>query len=169
MGRVLNLHRCRYDVLIMARHDAEVSALSAEALPEGDEGVFDFDGLKVSWKRLDWNDAPTPGGLGREKGHAQKAYLRAVEGFRILGRAEFVITDRLHGHIMSTVIGVPHVLLDSKLGKNLNLHETWTKDCDCTRIAETFEDSREYARLFFKKAYSEGRWTPGSAAGQKAA
>jgi exopolysaccharide biosynthesis predicted pyruvyltransferase EpsI len=150
----------RYDILIMARHDAEVSALSADALPEGDTGVFQFGDLFVNWRRLDWNDAPTPGGLGREKGHAQKAYLRTVEGFRILGRSEFVITDRLHGHIMSTVIGQPHVLLDSKLGKNLNLHNTWTSECDCTRIAETFEESIAFARLFFEKAYKEGRWSP---------
>lgn len=149
----------------MARHDAEVSALSSDALPAGDEGTFDFDGISVSWRKMDWNDAPTPGGLGKEdrQAHAQKAYLRATEGFRILGRSEFVITDRLHGHIMSTVIGVPHVLLDSKLGKNINLHNTWTADCDCTRIAETFDESIEYARLYFTKAYREGSWSPSPA------
>lgn len=103
---------------------------------------------------------PTPALNDRVTGKNQRAYMKANEGFNILGRAEFVITDRLHRHIMSTVAGIPHVLMDSKLGKNLALHNTWTATCDCTRIAESWAESLEYARMWFEKAYAEGRWRP---------
>lgn len=69
----------------------------------------------------------------------------------MLASAEFVITDRLHGHIMCTLMGIPHVLMDSKLKKNLFLHDTWTKDCDCVRVAANFEEAKMFARMYFEK------------------
>lgn len=142
----------------MARKDAESSTLH-ESSPQSEEGVLQLGRHKVTYLKKDWNNMPTPH-LGQGKsGNSQRAFLRADEGFKILGRSEFVVTDRLHGHIMSTVMGLPHVLMDSKLGKNLALHDTWTADCDCTRIADSWEESMKYAELFFEKAYKEGRWT----------
>lgn len=87
----------------------------------------------------------------RESGQNARAWAKAVAGFQLLGSAKFVITDRLHGHIMSTVIGTPHVLMDSKLGKNLNFHNTWTKECDCVRITENITDALGVARLWFEE------------------
>lgn len=55
------------------------------------------------------------------------------------------------------MLGTPHILLDSKLGKNVAYHETWTKDCDCTRIADSAEQALDIAKLFFKKELTEGR------------
>ena len=81
-----------------------------------------------------------------------------MEGFRMLGAANFVITDRLHGHILSTLIGTPHVVMDSKLGKNINYHDTWTKDCDCTRVADDIDEAQTFARMWFEKEKKEGRW-----------
>lgn len=50
---------------------------------------------------------------------------------------------------MSTVIGVPHVLMDSKLGKNLNFHNTWTRDCKCTRVTTSIEQALDVASMWF--------------------
>lgn len=86
----------------------------------------------------------------REQGHDQRAWAKATAGFELLASGRFVITDRLHAHIMSTVIGLPHVLMDSKLGKNLNFHDTWTQDCECTRVATNFESSLNVARMYFE-------------------
>lgn len=74
-----------------------------------------------------------------------------MHGFEILASADFVITDRLHGHIMSTIMGIPQVLLDSRLKKNLFLHDTWTQDCECTRIADTFSEALNFAQMYFEK------------------
>lgn len=42
--------------------------------------------------------------------------------------------------------------MDSKLKKNLNYHDTFTKDCGCTRVAEAgMEEALKIAGLFFKQ------------------
>lgn len=46
-------------------------------------------------------------------------------GVEILGASEIVITDRLHGHILCTLMGKPHVVLDNSYGKNFNYMESW--------------------------------------------
>jgi exopolysaccharide biosynthesis predicted pyruvyltransferase EpsI len=91
-----------------------------------------------------------------EPGKSQRAWAKAITGFEMLGSARFIITDRLHGHIMSTLIGTPHVLMDSKLGKNKNYHDTWTKDCGCTRLADNIEEAKNFARMFFEKERAKG-------------
>lgn len=41
--------------------------------------------------------------------------------------------------------------MDSKLKKNLNYHDTFTKDCGCTRVAmDGMEQALEIAQMFFK-------------------
>lgn len=117
--------------------------------------------LKVDWKftetphidgpKKDASDEEKAKEPPRENGKDQRAWAKAMAGFEMLGSARFVITDRLHGHILSTVIGVPHVLMDSKLGKNLNFHNTWTRDCACTRITENIHDALDVVRLYFEQ------------------
>lgn len=45
------------------------------------------------------------------------AEKRIDRGLRQLSAARFIITDRLHVHILSTLIGRPHVFLDNRYGK----------------------------------------------------
>lgn len=145
-------------------------------ISDGDSSSIDFgegeldlgEGIgKVTYQKVDWKftqtpdiDPPkasgdeakgSPAGPKRENGKNQRAWAKAIAGFELLGSARFVITDRLHGHILSTLIGVPHVLMDSKLGKNLNFHNTWTRDCECTRIAFSIEQALDVARLYFQQ------------------
>lgn len=130
-------------------------------------GELDLGGSvgKVTYHKVDWKFTKTPGinedtvqdfdgtetvSHQRENGVNQRAWAKAVQGFEMLGAADLVITDRLHGHIMSTIIGTPHILMDSKLKKNLNFHDTWTKDCGCTRVADNIDEARNFARMFFE-------------------
>ncbi|KAM6480778.1 polysaccharide pyruvyl transferase-domain-containing protein [Trichoderma sp. SZMC 28011] len=155
-----------HDILILARKDAEISDGDSSNIEFG-EGEMDLGGSigKVTYQKVDWkfthtpdidppkardeaNGTPAP---KRENGKNQRAWAKAIAGFELLGSARFVITDRLHGHILSTLIGVPHVLMDSKLGKNLNFHNTWTRDCECTRIAFSIQEALDVARLYFEK------------------
>jgi exopolysaccharide biosynthesis predicted pyruvyltransferase EpsI len=51
------------------------------------------------------------------------AWSRFNRGIRILSRGKVIITDRLHGHILSTLLGKPQVLLDNhyrKIGNYLD-------------------------------------------------
>lgn len=156
-----------HDVLILARKDAEISAGDSADIAFG-EGQLDVGGSigNVTYLKVDWKFTDTPHIDGpkkdaseeekakeppRENGKDQRAWAKAMAGFEMLGSARFVITDRLHGHILSTVIGVPHVLMDSKLGKNLNFHNTWTRDCACTRITENIHDALDVVRLYFEQ------------------
>jgi exopolysaccharide biosynthesis predicted pyruvyltransferase EpsI len=115
--------------------------------------------LKRDWKKIKTvgineevtKEDGTKTTVPTEKGKDQRAWAKAMQGFELLASADLVITDRLHGHIMSTIIGTPHILMDSKLKKNLNYHDTWTKDCGCTRVADSFDEAKELARMFFKK------------------
>ncbi|KAL2753085.1 hypothetical protein ACRALDRAFT_1052839 [Sodiomyces alcalophilus JCM 7366] len=145
-----------HDILILARKDMEISAGDSSEIPFG-EGELDLGGSvgKVSYSKVDWKFTDTPGingeGKEKEKGKNQRAWAKSITGFEHLGSARFVITDRLHGHIMSAIIGVPHVLMDSKLGKNINFHNTWTRDCECTRITSNITEALDVARLWFEQ------------------
>lgn len=152
-----------HDILILARKDKEISDGDSSEIEFG-EGTLDLgSGRNVTYQKVDWKFTDTPGINAdkesqegyKEKGKNQRAWAKSIAGFELLGSARFVITDRLHGHILSTVIGVPHVLMDSKLGKNLNFHNTWTRDCDCTRITTSISDALDVARLYFEAQDSD--------------
>ncbi|KAH8685112.1 polysaccharide pyruvyl transferase-domain-containing protein [Ilyonectria robusta] len=156
----------KWDVLILARKDAEIAEGDSSSIPWG-KGFLDLGSVgNVTYNKVDWKFTDTPHINGpseddkkdskdkpeeppRENGTNQRAWAKSIAGFELLGSARFVITDRLHGHIMSTVIGVPHVLMDSKLGKNLNFHNTWTRDCKCTRVATSIEQALDVASMWF--------------------
>lgn len=45
------------------------------------------------------------------------AQMRFDRGVAKLARGRFIITDRLHVHIISSLMGIPHAFLDNKYGK----------------------------------------------------
>ena len=150
----------RYDILINSRNDRETSHLNTTVLA-GDSGAIKLGRHMVRWTKVNWDNTHVPGLSWQDSpAENERAFLRYDAGFKLHGEAELVVTDKLHGHIISTLIGVPHILLNSKLGKNLAYHDTWTLDCENTRIAENFEQTLGYATMFFEKEFREGRWTP---------
>lgn len=64
-----------------------------------------------------------------------QARQRLAFGCGLLARGRVVITDRLHGHILSVLLGIPHVLLDNNNGKLRNFHKTWTASMPGVRWA----------------------------------
>ncbi|BFZ60687.1 hypothetical protein YB2330_001729 [Saitoella coloradoensis] len=145
----------KWDILILARDDWEVTKGAESELKEGEGTLTLPTGRTVTYKKIDWKKIPTPGINDeghKELGKNQRAYAKAMDGFALLASSRFVITDRLHGHIMTTVLGVPHVLLDSKLKKNLNYHGTWTEDCGCVRVVDDMGEAMGMAGMFFDVA-----------------
>ena len=71
---------------------------------------------------------------------ASKKVQRAVS---TLNRGRFVVTDRLHGHILSSLIGKPHLVYDNSYGKVTGYIETWPRD-GFTQIAHTVTDLERY-------------------------
>lgn len=81
---------------------------------------------------------------------------RVLRGCAILGRGRVVITDRLHGCLLSLQMGIPHVVLDTKYGKVKSFYETWLKGCELTHWAESREGAIEKARAL-SRVYQEDR------------
>ncbi|MBH5368996.1 polysaccharide pyruvyl transferase family protein [Bradyrhizobium glycinis] len=51
---------------------------------------------------------------------------RVDRGLRQLGSARYVVTDRLHAHILCTLLDVPHTVVDNNYGKIGGFVESWT-------------------------------------------
>lgn len=69
------------------------------------------------------------------------ATLRFNKGIAILGQAKCVVTDRLHGHIMCTLAGIPHAVLDNSYGKISRFMTAWKTDVEHTYPVHTLEEA----------------------------
>jgi exopolysaccharide biosynthesis protein PssK len=74
------------------------------------------------------------------------ARRRLDRAFTSLQRGRAVITDRLHGHILALLLGIPHVVMDNRYGKLRSVYETWTSGSELVRWAETPEQALQLAR-----------------------
>jgi exopolysaccharide biosynthesis predicted pyruvyltransferase EpsI len=74
------------------------------------------------------------------------ARYRLLLGCRMLSQGRVVVTDRLHGHILSLLLGIPNVLLDNNYGKVKSFYETWTKGCGLTVWADSLEEAFDAGR-----------------------
>ena len=66
---------------------------------------------------------------------------RLRRGLRQLASARYVITDRLHAHILCVLLGIPHTTLDNSYGKIRQFEETWTKGLGPSRQAENLAEA----------------------------
>jgi pyruvyl transferase EpsO len=101
--------------------------------------VFDLPPLRNpwSWTRLDRVKPQIWELLARQ---------RLVRGCRLLSAGRVVVTDRLHGHVLSVLLGIPHVLLDNSTGKVRSFYETWTYLLPTVRLGATLEEAMALAR-----------------------
>jgi len=138
------------DILFIRRDDKESKFdWGLGNIERGNINLGPKGGIRTYWQ-MDWTRTKTPG-INKKTPWNAIASAKAHAGFQLLSTAWLVITDRLHVHIMSSIIGTPHILLDSVTGKNLGLHDTWTQDCNCARIAHNVTQAMHYARLFFEQ------------------
>jgi exopolysaccharide biosynthesis predicted pyruvyltransferase EpsI len=73
------------------------------------------------------------------------AMERLARGLRSLARGRVVITDRLHGCILSLLMGIPHVVLDNSYGKLKGFYATWLEATTLTRWANSPEEALQQA------------------------
>jgi exopolysaccharide biosynthesis predicted pyruvyltransferase EpsI len=74
---------------------------------------------------------------------------RLIRGCRTLGAGKIVVTNRLHGHILCTLLGIRHYLVDNSYGKVRGFHDAWTRESD---LAQFCESEREALRLALAEA-----------------
>lgn len=63
--------------------------------------------------------------------YERRARIRIGRGFRLLSSYRHIVTDRLHGHIMSSLLQIPHCVIDNSYGKLSQYIETWGSDPCC--------------------------------------
>lgn len=73
---------------------------------------------------------------------------RLERGLKMLSSGRFVVTDRLHAHILSTMMDIPHVVLDNSYRKINNYMDAWTGGYEHVRRADTASEAIEHLRVW---------------------
>lgn len=61
------------------------------------------------------------------------------------------MTDRLHAHVFSLLLGIPHVVLNDRYGKLRSFHEAWTRGLGIARFAESPEAAAQIASTLLRE------------------
>lgn len=78
--------------------------------------------------------------------YAPLARQRLRRGLRTLSAGHVIVTDRLHGHILSLLLALPHVVLDNSYGKLSSFVATWANGIDGVHCAGSIAEAAEIAR-----------------------
>jgi pyruvyl transferase EpsO len=139
------------DILWLSRTDLEARAAPPSA---PGHGVLRTDWLEepISPTRVcHWALARVPD-LRRalqpllSRTYPRLARARLDRGCRVLSQGRVVVTDRLHGHILSLLLGLPHVLADDAYGKVRTFFETWTSGSDLATWGGSADEALTRAR-----------------------
>lgn len=138
IGAIHSWNRAALDRLVVARTDHEASAALGQA-------SFGF-AAHVRYRVVDWLDASwLERLLHRVEMHTVwlrakfdrnnlllltlwnwLSELRLQRGIQLLTQGKLIVTDRLHVHILSILLGKPHVIVDNNYGKLKHFFATWT-------------------------------------------
>jgi pyruvyl transferase EpsO len=102
--------------------------------------------LQVLFRRERLDVGPVHVGDVLAQGFDPLARRRLARGLDLLGQGAVVVTDRLHGHILSLLLGRPQVILDNRIGKLSKFHSTWTSGTDVVRLAESPAEALDLSR-----------------------
>ncbi|KAH8584467.1 fringe-like glycosyltransferase domain and a like glycosyltransferase domain [Cryptosporidium sp. chipmunk genotype I] len=89
----------------------------------------------------DWLDSDASYNNLISSDYIEKSISRTLDGMAFLSRANFVITNRLHGHILLTLLGISHIVMGDSFGKLVNFRETWTASCALSSWYDDFSDA----------------------------
>lgn len=76
---------------------------------------------------------------------------RVWRGCRMLQRGQVVITNRLHGHLLCTLMRIPHVVCDTVNGKISAYRDTWPRVDPLLAWADSPEEAVTKARRMLKR------------------
>ena len=124
-------HRQRFyppaiDCIWINRGDKEMARRYRPAFPD-----------HVTVEVTDWMDWLSP----RENRHIESCYMKTYNGLLFLQRGKVVVTDRLHGYILSLLLDIPVVIVDNRIKKLTNFYNTWTPAAQNVKVVSTEEDA----------------------------
>ena len=140
----------RHDTLYLLRTDIERGPIEIETVRSRAPGpIADWldepPGLRVRTRP----QAAMAGALSfgfsrqamRERLYWHMANRRVDRGRALLSSAERIVSDRLHVHILSVLMNIPHVSIDNNYGKIHAYIRDWTSDCPLVQTATTAESA----------------------------
>lgn len=132
------------DVFWLARTDKESLGAAHDRWPSARVSDWLDDDLGVRWLTA------TVAAARRHTSRAVRveqllydtfAHARVRRGYRLLRHGHVVVTERLHGHILCVLAGIPHVLIDNNYGKNSTFFDTWTRRWLGARLAASLQEA----------------------------
>lgn len=129
------------DVVLQARQDDEAAAERELGRP-----TVDWNTTPLLSRRNFMRTAVTVadklpvGSLGPTMANrfAQQNLQWAIQ---LLSRGRILVTDRLHGHIIATLCGIEHIVIDDRYGKIRAYWEAWTHDAPSATFVPTWRDA----------------------------
>jgi len=73
------------------------------------------------------------------------AHWRVRQGCRLLASARLLICDRLHAHLLCTLMGIPHLLLDNSYRKIARFRALWGTGEGLCRVAKDLAQAERMA------------------------
>eukprot|EP00095_Tigriopus_kingsejongensis_P005631 maker-scaffold335_size202896-snap-gene-1.26 protein:Tk05631 transcript:maker-scaffold335_size202896-snap-gene-1.26-mRNA-1 annotation:"hypothetical protein LOTGIDRAFT_173601" len=140
IGTVPRVVPATFDILWQKRDDDEGLGYSVPKIPD-----------HISCHVGDWREWLTPKTAGMEH-----IWHLTFNGLQFLQRGKVIITDRLHGHILATLLGIPHVIVNNNYGKVLNYHRSWTRSLEFVKVANSPEEALESAMVLLKTYQIDG-------------
>lgn len=135
-----------FDVAVMLRTDKEKGSRGELNLP-AHFSINSFDwihGDKHSFvSRIAARLERTVGLPTRLQLYRHKAERQLQRGSALLSSGRTVVTDRLHGHILATLLGIPHVIADNSYGKLKNFNRLWTWNSPISGLVEDLAEAGE--------------------------
>ncbi len=166
LDKLKRVHPPKFDILWLLRDDREAStvlpveeiekiaplAATRLRITPFNDGEMLVSSARIAGETLcvtDWFKArfANKGGFQRYQAwnHDTQSLFWVTWALSILALGKVVVTDRLHGHILSTLAGIPNILLNNNYGKNFTYYDTWMKDAEVARIAPTPRQAIELA------------------------
>jgi exopolysaccharide biosynthesis predicted pyruvyltransferase EpsI len=151
MGPLTSTLTATRDATYLVRSDKEASAdRGTIAVPN------DIDALVTDWIR----ESPVPTLANRIVGALRKRLDRRSSeamfretansergrGLWLLCGGRAVVTDRLHGHILALLIGLPQIVVDNNYGKLSGFMDAWTGSVDTVHRARDFAEAATMLR-----------------------
>ena len=127
-----------YEMTMLLREDEEC-VVHDLSLIAGKHDILKIDWLEAPANEIKMNfvaklQSIMSGQISKQQRRiAYSNYLannRLKRGLAILSNGKVVVTDRLHAHILSILLGIPNFVLDNNYGKIHGYIDAWTADCD---------------------------------------
>lgn len=72
-------------------------------------------------------------------------------GVRLVAESDVLVTNKLHGHLVATLLGKPHVVLDNSYGKVSGTLETWTRSLPGVNVAADADEALHLAEALRRR------------------